>query len=111
MTLDNSKYVNGAEAFPWTVTLTMSEGGLIETNDQFPFFAPASGYSGTVTMDMTNLDRSVWRGDMTKTYYFYLPSSNTYGRMTVNASSSLPLELSYFYNPTPGSRVLEPASP
>jgi hypothetical protein len=107
---DTSKYVTSAEAFPWTVTLSMAEGGLIETNEQFPFMAPTSGYNPTMTMDMTNLDRSVWRGQMTKTYYFYLPSTNTYGRMTVNASSSLPLGLSYVYNPSPGNRILEPAS-
>ncbi len=110
ITSDTSKYVTSAEAFPWTVTLSMAEGGLIETGDQFPFLAPASGYTSTVTMDMTNLHRSVWRGDMTKTYYFYLPSTNTYGRMTVNASSSLPLGLNYAYNLAPGNRILEPAS-
>jgi hypothetical protein len=107
---DTSKFLPGAQPFPWTVTLSMAEGGLIETSDQFPFMAPASGYTPTVTMDMTNLDRSIWRGSLTKTYYFYLPSTNTYGRMTVNASSSLPLGLNYTYNPTPGSRVLEPAT-
>jgi len=110
ITSDTSKHVNGAEAFPWTVTLSMGEGGLVETDDQFPFMAPTSGYTSTVTMDMTNLDRSVWRGQMTKTYYFYLPSTNTYGRMTVNASSSLPLGFSYAYNLAPGNRTLEPAS-
>lgn len=110
ITSDTSKHVNGAEAFPWTVTLSMGEGGLVETNDQFPFMAPTSGYTSTVTMDMTNTDRDVWRGQMTKTYYFYLPSTNTYGRMTVNASSSLPLGFSYAYNLVPGNRTLEPAS-
>ena len=110
ITSDTSKYVNGAEAFPWTVTLSMAEGGLVETDDQFPFLAPTSGYTSTVTMDMTNTDRTVWRGQMTKTYYFYLPSTNTYGRLTVNASSSLSPGLNYAYNPTPGNRVLEPAS-
>ncbi len=111
ITSDTSKYVNGAEAFPWTVTLSMAQGGLVETDDQFPFLAPESGYTSTVTMDMTNLDRSVWRGNMTKTYYFYLPSTNTYGRITVNASSSLPTRLNSSYNLTPGNRTLESTSP
>ncbi len=106
---DTSKFLPGAQPFPWTVTLNMTEGGLVETDSQFPFLAPTSGYISTVTMDMTNLDRSVWRGQMTKTYYFYLPSTNTYGRMTINASSSLPLGLSYVYNLSPGGRVLEQA--
>jgi len=67
-------------------------------------FWPATGYTSTVTMDMTNLDGSVWRGQMTKTYYFYLSSTNTYGRMTVNASASLPFGLNYMYNLMSGNR-------
>jgi len=107
---DKTKWLPGAQPFPWTVTLSMNEGGLIETTNQFPFLAPESGYIATITMNMTNLDQKVWRGSMTKTYYFYLPSSNTYGRMTVEGSASLPVELNYSYNLTPGSRVLEPIS-
>lgn len=108
---DKSKFLPGAQPFPWTVTLSMSEGGLVETNDQFPFQAPTSGYASTVTIDMTNTDPDVWRGSIAKTYYFYLPSNNTYGRMTVSTSSTLPtVTLNYAYNPAAGSRVLEPAS-
>ena len=107
---DKTKWLPGAQPFPWTVTLSMNEGGLIETTNQFPFLAPESGYIATITMNMTNLDQNVWRGSMTKTYYFYLPSSNTYGRMTVEGSASLPVELNYSYNPTPGSRMLESLS-
>jgi len=108
ITSDTSQFLPGAQAFPWTVELSMAEGGLLETDDQFPFLAPTSGYTSTVTIDMTNLDRSVWRGDVTKTFYFYLPSTNTYGRVTITASSSLSPTLNDVYNLTPGSRVLEP---
>ena len=108
---DKSKFLPGAQPFPWSVTLTMSEGGLVETNDQFPFQAPESGYAPTVTIDMTNIDPDVWRGSVAKTYYFYLPSTNTYGRLTVNTSATLPtIALNYAYNVAPGNRVLEPAS-
>jgi hypothetical protein len=111
ITSDTSKRLPGAQAFPWTYTLAMSEGGLVETNEQFPFTAPEKGYAPSVKIEMTDLDRSVWRGGVTKTYYFYIPSSNTYGRMTIEASTSLPPRLSYYYNPSPGSRILEPAEP
>jgi hypothetical protein len=109
ITFDTSKYVTSANAFPWTVTLSMNEGGLVETDDPFPFTAPAVGYTPTVTMEMTNLDRSVWRGNMTKSYYFYLPSTNTYGRLTLDAESAARSTLTYAYNMTPGNRTLEPA--
>ena len=47
---------------------------------------------------------------MKKSYYFYLPSTNTYGRLTMETSATLPfVTLDYVYNLTPGNRVLEPA--
>jgi hypothetical protein len=107
---DKTKWLPGEQPFPWMITLSMKEGGLVETTDQFPFLAPEGGYTSTITMSMTNLDPNIWRGSMTKTYYFYLPGNNTYGRMTVEASASLPAQFNYSYNPTPGSRVLEPIS-
>jgi len=107
---DYSKFLPGNQPFPWTASLSMAEGGLVETNDQFPFLAPTGGYTSTINIDMTNTDRSVWQDGVKKTYYFYLPSTNTYGRMAIVTSSGLPFELSYVYNLTPGNRTLEPAS-
>lgn len=107
---DYSKFLPGNQPFPWTASLSMTEGGLVETNDQFPFQAPTGGYTSTINLDMTNTDRSVWQDGVKKTYYFYLPSTNTYGRMTVTISSGLPVGLSYVYNLAPGNRTLEPAS-
>lgn len=107
---DFSKFLPGNQPFPWTASLSMAEGGLVETDDQFPFLAPTNGYTSTINFDMTNTDRSVWQDGVKKTYYFYLPSTNIYGRMTVTISSGLPVGLSYVYNLTPGNRILEPAS-
>ena len=109
ITSDTAQHLRGGQAFPWTISLSMSEGGLVETAEQFAFQAPENGYASTAVMDMTNTDRKVWRGDMTRSFYFYLPSTNIYGRITVIASSSLPLVLDYSYNPKLGSRMLEPA--
>jgi hypothetical protein len=88
----------------------MAEGGLVETKEQFPFMAPASGYVSSINFSMTNLDRSVWKGGVTKLYYFYLPSTNTYGLMKLLISSAYPIGVDYEYNITPGDRVLEPAN-
>lgn len=109
--VDASKFLPGAQPFPWTASLTMSEGGLVETDEQFPFNAPATGYKAAIPMvDMQKLERGVWSGYIVKTYYFYLSSTNTYGRVTVTAAVALPVTLDIFYNPTPGDRYLEPAS-
>jgi hypothetical protein len=110
ITTDKSKFLPGNQPFPWTFGLSMSEGGLVETKEQFPFEAPTDGYTSTITLAMTNTDRSVWQSGVKKTYYFYLPSTNTYGRLTVDTSSSLPfVSLNYVYNLIPGNRVLEQA--
>ena len=39
---------------PWSMTMTMAEGGLVETKDLYPVLAPAEGYAPNVTIDMTN---------------------------------------------------------
>jgi len=88
----------------------MSEGGLVEANDQFMFMAPATGYAPTVTIEANDLNRDVWEDGLRKSYYFYLPSTNTYGHITIEASASLSMEVNYVYNPIPGQRYLEPAS-
>lgn len=107
ITLDISKFLPGNQPYPWTGSLSMSEGGLVETQEQFPFLAPSTGYKPSDRIEMTNLDRSVWQDGVKRTYYFYLPSSNTYGRISVELSDGFPVLISYCYNPEPGSRVLE----
>lgn len=97
--------------YPWSVTLSMPSGGLIETNEQLPFTAPESGYTQTAVMDMTNPDTPTWGNGAMKTYYFYLPGTNTYGLMHVNTlGASSHVYLNYSYNSTPGDRNLEPSS-
>lgn len=97
--------------YAWSVTLSMTDGGLIETNDQFPFLAPENGYVSTMVMDMTDTSGPTWRNSLTKSYYFYFSSTNTYGRMTVyTLGGTSHVYLDYLYNPTPGDHNLEPAS-
>jgi len=106
---DKPDYRKARGRFPWSITLSMSEGGLVETNAQFPFQAPESGYSAQVVMDLTNPDSPSWTNMLTKTYYFYLPSSKTYGRMTVDTlGASRHVAIDYSYNPVAGHRELEP---
>ena len=97
--------------YAWSVKLSMAGGGLIENNDQFPFLAPENGYVPAVIMDMTDTSGPIWRNSLTKRYYFYLSSTNTYGRMTVDTlGGTSHVYLDYSYNPTPGSRNLESAA-
>ncbi len=110
LTLDGTKSLPSG-AFPWSAAVDMSEGGMVETNEQYPFEAPQSGYNTkSATVDMSNLDKKTWDGGWVKTYYFYLPSTNTYGRMKISFAANLGVTVDYSYNPTPGDRNLEPAS-
>jgi hypothetical protein len=106
--VDTSKFLPGAQPFPWTVNLTMAEGGLVETDEHFPFLAPQSGYAPTINFTFADLDRRRWQGGFTKTFYFHLPSTDTYGRIRIEASTSLPVEFDEVYNLHAGDRNLEP---
>jgi len=95
--------------FSWSISLNLTEGGLVETTDPFPFQAPDGGYNSSAIMDMLDTDSPAWSNSQTKTYYFNLPSSNTYGRMKVDTlGASRHVIIEYSYNPTPGQRNLEP---
>jgi hypothetical protein len=108
---DKPDYRTAKDPFSWKITFSLAEGGFIETNDQFPFFAPEGGYASTEMIDMTNINQASWSNTATKTYYFYIPSTNTYGRMTVNTLGSSPsIMLNYVYNSSPGQRSLEPVA-
>ena len=108
--LDGTKSLSSG-AFPWSAAVDMGEGGMVETNEQYPFEAPQSGYNTkSATVDMSNPGGKTWDGDWVKTYYFYLPSTNIYGRMKIAFGANLGVTVDYSYNPTPGDRNLEPAS-
>jgi hypothetical protein len=53
-------YRTAGGRFPWSVTLTMSEGGLYETKQQFPYQAPQSGYASTMVINMTDPTQPDW---------------------------------------------------
>jgi len=105
---DTSKFLPGGQPFPWRVNIKMSEGGLVETDEPFPFQAPSEGYSPSTDFTFADLDRNRWPSGFTKTFYFYMPSSNTYGRIRLEVSDSLPIELDEVYNLKAGDRYLEP---
>lgn len=109
ITFDASKFSHDPQPFPWTASLKMAEGGLVETDEQYPFNAPAGGYKSEVVMTK-ELTGDVLNGHAAKTYYFYLPSTNTYGRATITFDVRLGVTVEYSYNPTPGDRYLEPVS-
>jgi hypothetical protein len=95
-----------AKVFDWKLQISVPGGGLVETDEEFPFDAPDNGYQASLIMDMST-NAANWQGNLKTKYYFQLPDGK-YGRFDLEF---LPYNgvftLSSFINPS-GSRNLEP---
>ncbi len=95
--------------FPWSVKVTLTNGGFFETKDMLPFQAPDQGYVADLNFDYTNPKDPAWRGLVNQKYYFHLTGNNIFGVILIYADcDGRSVHLSYAYNPTPGDRNLEP---
>jgi hypothetical protein len=97
-----------AKLFNWKFQMSVPGGGLVETDEEFPFEAPDNGYQPSIIMDMpTNAPN--WQGNVKTEYYFQL-GNGEYGRFGLDF---LPYNgvftVHSAINPT-GSRNLEPAN-
>ena len=91
----------------WGLRLTVSDGGLIEENDEFPFEAPEEGYQSVIEWHFTNGSPD-WQGGINKRFYIKFGNPPRYGRITVQTGAFRPaVDLEYAINPD-GSRYLEP---
>jgi hypothetical protein len=92
--------------YDWSVRLTVPNGGLVESTNQFDFVAPDSGYQPSIEIDMKK-DQQGWSDTVNKSYFVKLV--NGYARMNIHMRAKTPLYSSfdYYYNPD-GSQNLEP---
>ncbi len=66
----------GVKGFDWKCKVSVPGGGLVETNEEFPFEAPADGYRSTDEIDMlTSLGRG-WHNSIEKQYFLKLKDGN-----------------------------------
>ena len=101
---NTEKYPPGQ--FDWHASITVPDGGLLEHNLEFPFEAPAQGYSPQVIFEMP-ADALDWRRSIEKTYFIRFGNPPKYGRLQVRLNgASQKVLLHYAVNPT-GSRNLE----
>jgi hypothetical protein len=97
------------QATNWSFHMNLSDGGLIEENDDFPFTAPDTGYQPTVDLDFEK-DSTNWATQFSKDYYIVFGQPQKYGLLHVDANiAQQTIFLKYAINPT-GSRNLEPAN-
>ena len=100
---------NLRKPFSWSLTLTITNGGLLEYfNQPYPYEAPGEGYQKVVTLNFpTNMVD--WQSWAKRNYYFN--DGRVYGRMTIEVHAGAPtpeafFEINAFANPN-GSRNLE----
>ncbi len=93
------------EPYDWAVRLTVPDGGLIESTNQFDFVAPDSGYQQAVEIEMGK-DQQGWSDSINKT--FFVKSAAGYIRLGIHMRAKTPLYTSfeYYFNPD-GSQNLE----
>jgi hypothetical protein len=93
--------------YDWEVTLSIPDGGLVETSKEFAFRAPEIGYSPTFHLNMAATVPS-WGVSVEKTLYFRYGTPAKYGRLSFRTSgNSRYIFVDYLLNPTPGDRNLE----
>jgi hypothetical protein len=101
----------GIERFPsritWQCRVTIPGGGLVQTDEEFPFLAPESGYQ---EFDQWNISATNWTETLDKQYFLKL-RDGSFGRATLRvkagASGNSYFRMESFLNPS-GSRILEP---
>lgn len=91
--------------FDWKLTLSVPNGGLKATDDEFPYLAPEDGYEESHEIDMPQSSGN-WRSEI-QTQYFLKLSNGAYGRISFRLlADNGVFRLNSFINPT-GSRNLE----
>ena len=95
------------QRYDWHCLITIPGGGLVISDDEFPFLAPERGYAPTNEIAMP-ADRPDWRNDVDVKFFYQLPNGS-YGRMTFSmvAGGQHFCMIDSLLNPI-GSRNLEP---
>ncbi len=102
----NDQGEHSGEKYDWRCRLSIPGGGLLLTDEEFPFLAPEPGYAASTEILMA-ADRPDWKDDV-DLKLFYRLRDGRYGRMTFSmiAGGQHFCMVDSFLNPS-GSRSLE----
>ena len=96
----------GSRKYDWSLKLTLPNGGLIETRDEFLFLAPESGYQPEIVIAMSADQPDGWESMIQRSFYFRL-NDGRYGRFNISfIANNGVLRIDSCLNPS-GSRNLE----
>jgi uncharacterized repeat protein (TIGR03803 family) len=94
------------QPFDWKLILSVPGGGIRQTEEEFAFMAPSSGYQSSLIIDMPKTNKS-WQAEIRSKYYVQLPGGK-YGRIDFYL---MPYNGAFTINSvinSSGSRNLEP---
>ena len=99
----------GWERFDWSIKVEVLNGGLVEENDTYPYWAPTDGYQPSFEFNEST-NAAKWLGGIQKKFYIKT-AQNQYGVMQFKiypGRSPTGIEANITLNPS-GSQNLEPA--
>jgi hypothetical protein len=67
----------GSNRFEWSLELTATDGGLIESNDEFNYIAPESGYESSIIISANPRDPN-WADNLTKNLFIRCRGGRVY---------------------------------
>ncbi len=107
--VERPSQASNREKYNWSVSFEAMNGGVVETEEEFPFLAPDSGYQPAIELKYDANDPK-WKNYVEKKFYLKSRGGKLYARIKVgiyplyqNASA---IRFEYFANPS-GSRNLE----
>ena len=74
--------------FDWSVTFEITNGGLIECTNIYPYEAPAEGYQQALTLNFQTNMAGWQRNFYKRQFYFKSQGGQVYGRMTIDIDAS-----------------------
>lgn len=98
---------------PWYIKLAIPNGGIIETNDEFSYLAPVSGYEHEWEFSVSGTDDD-WKYELSNINLYFVTGNNTYGIINLTVRpfygynhDKFQVVLKYGIN-KPGVKYLEP---
>lgn len=91
--------------YDWKVKVSVPDGGVLESTDEFAFVAPDTGYQQTLEISESKDDPN-WKANTDRTFFFKLPNHFARGRANIDLFHDLYFSMEYLVNPN-GSANLE----
>lgn len=103
---ESEKPIYGA---PWSVSISLHNGGILESQDKYMYLAPENEYINLWTMEHNNNSKK-WKSEIRKNFYVKFNEIPTYGRINLEFvpfyGKYAAINVKYSFDPS-GSRNLE----